>query len=159
MNNHEVEYNAPFSSEYQLPSTELLNSYECDGEVYINEDEVNGIKDHIEEIFHTLKVPIYGMRIDIAPAVIRFVIITWANIRATFVRNVARAIELFLNGKRKHRTRLDQSRPSLRGSRTLRCRNTNGFRQHAPTTIQSRIQPCRKVDGAIGIGWHRHVSA
>ena len=99
MNNHEVEYNAPFSSEYQLPSTELLNSYECDGEVYINEDEVNGIKDHIEEIFHTLKVPIYGMRIDIAPAVIRFVIITWANIRATFVRNVARAIELFLNGK------------------------------------------------------------
>ena len=99
MNNHKAEDNAPFSSEYQLPSTELLNSYECDGEIDINEDEVNCIKEHIEEIFHTLKVPIYGMRIDIGPAVIRFVIVTWANIRATFVRNVGRTIGLFLNGK------------------------------------------------------------
>ncbi len=99
MNSHKAEGNPPFSSEYQLPSTELLDSYQCDGEVDIIEDEVNGIKEHIEEIFHTLVVPIYGMRIDIGPAVIRFVIITWANIRATFVRNVGRAIELFLNGK------------------------------------------------------------
>ena len=99
MNNHKVEDNAPLFSQYQLPSTELLDFYEYDGEIDINEDEVNGIKEHIEEIFHTLEVPIYGMRIDIAPAVIRFVIVTWANIRATFVRNVGREIGLFLNGK------------------------------------------------------------
>ena len=76
MNNHKVEDNAPLFSQYQLPSTELLDFYEYDGEIDINEDEVNGIKEHIEEIFHTLEVPIYGMRIDIAPAVIRFVIVT-----------------------------------------------------------------------------------
>ena len=99
MNNHKVEDNPPFSSEYQLPSTELLNSYECDGEIDIHEEEVNGIKEHIEEIFHTLEVPIYGMRIDIASAVIRFVIITRANIRATFVMNVGREIGLFFNCK------------------------------------------------------------
>ena len=75
--------------QFQLPKTDLLELYENNSEPNVDEDEVNNFKKFIEDVFHDMKVPIYGMRIDVGAAVIRYVVISIANIRASFVKNVA----------------------------------------------------------------------
>lgn len=79
--------------QFQLPKTDLLDTYKNDVEPIVDEVEVNNFKEHIKEIFRTHNIPITGIRIDIGSAIIRYVVITIANIKATFVKNVARAME------------------------------------------------------------------